>query len=389
MSVNSQEQVQLFDLLFGMSWEDPASDRQALAIRPGETLLTVTSGACNTLTLLLDDPGKVYAVDINPSQSYLLELKCAAVRSFDYDELRGFLGLAPSDKRMQMFERISGRLSEGASDYWAKNSESVSKGVIRAGRYESFVRLFNRFIGLMQGRKRLDGLFGCTTLAEQREFFDRRWNTARWRFLFKLLANKRVLAKRGLTTDYFKFDDGSTSFSDSFFLRAKRAICEIPIESNYFLAQYLLGRYRSEDAVPEYLLKKNLPIVRERLDRIEVITSDAQGWLSRRPDGCIDAFSLSNICELMSLQETERLLTEVARCARANARVCFRNLMVPRSVPDSLRSRFELNEELSRQLIARDRSFVYSRVQAFVIPGLEGQGNMRAAPAHEAVLNRP
>src|ERR1700688_4517816 len=71
MSVKSQDQVELFDLLFGMSWEDPESDRRALAIQPGETLLTVTSGACNTLTLLLEDPGKVYAVDINPSQSHL------------------------------------------------------------------------------------------------------------------------------------------------------------------------------------------------------------------------------------------------------------------------------------------------------------------------------
>src|SRR5580658_2307917 len=79
MSVKSQDQVELFDLLFGMSWEDPASDRGALTIQPGETLLTVTSGACNTLTLLLEDPGRIYAVDINPSQSYLLELKRAAV----------------------------------------------------------------------------------------------------------------------------------------------------------------------------------------------------------------------------------------------------------------------------------------------------------------------
>jgi S-adenosylmethionine:diacylglycerol 3-amino-3-carboxypropyl transferase len=67
MSVKSQDQVELSDLLFGMSWEDPASDRRALAIQPGETLITITSGACNTLTLLLEDPGKVYAVERSTS----------------------------------------------------------------------------------------------------------------------------------------------------------------------------------------------------------------------------------------------------------------------------------------------------------------------------------
>jgi S-adenosylmethionine-diacylglycerol 3-amino-3-carboxypropyl transferase len=97
------------------------------------------------------------------------------------------------------------------------------------------------------------------------------------------------------------------------------------------------------------------------------VTSDAQSWLGRQPNSSIDAFSLSNICELMSREETGRLFTEVTRAARAGARVCFRNLMVPRSVPETLESEIELKAELSRALIAEDRSLVYSRVQAFVV----------------------
>jgi S-adenosylmethionine-diacylglycerol 3-amino-3-carboxypropyl transferase len=376
MSVKSQDQVELFDLLFGMSWEDPASDRRALAIQPGETLITVTSGACNTLTLLLEDPGKIYSVDINPSQSYLLELKRAAVRHLEYDELRAFLGLVPSEQRLQVFERLRGDLSQAALRYWTSKAEAVREGVVGAGKYESFIRLFSRLLGLIQGKKRIDGLFRCATIEQQQDYFDRKWNTSQWRLLFKLFANKRVLAKRGLTADYFKFDDGSSSFSESFLSRARRAICEMPVESNYFLAQYLLARYRSEDAVPAYLLRDNLPIVRARLDRVEIVTCDAQSWLARQPASCIDAFSLSNICELMSPEETGRLFTEVARSARAGARVCFRNLIVPRGVPESLQSQIELNKELSRELIAQDRSFVYSRVQAFVV---NGKKNLPAA----------
>ena len=146
-------------------------------------------------------------------------------------------------------------------------------------------------------------------------------------------------------------------------------MCDIPIESNYFLAQYLLARYRSEEAVPAYLLRENLPVVRERLSRIELVTSPAQEWLSQQPDACIDCFSLSNICELMSPDETGRFFAEIARSARPGARICFRNLIVPRGVPESLQSEIQLQEELSRDLIARDRSFVYSRVRAFVVKG--------------------
>jgi S-adenosylmethionine-diacylglycerol 3-amino-3-carboxypropyl transferase len=367
MSVKSQDQVELFDLLFGMNWEDPESDRRALAIQPGETVTTISSGGCNTLTLLLEDPGKIYAVDINPSQGYLLELKRAAVRHLDYNELRAFLGLTRSGQRLQTFERLRGDLSGPALAYWTAKSEAIQNGVIYSGKYETFIRLFNRILAVIQGRKRIDGFFRCETLEQQKLYFDQRWNTFQWRLLFKLLINKRMLAKRGLTADYFKFDDGATSFADSFFRRTRNAMREIPVASNYFIAQYLRGSYLSEDAVPAYLLKENLPIVKARLDRIEIVTSDSQGWLARQAAVSIDAFALSNICELMSLDETGRLFAEVARTAKPNARICFRNLIVPREVPESLASVIEFQPELSRNLIAQDRSFVYSRVQALIV----------------------
>lgn len=367
MSVSSHDQVELWELLFGMNWEDPESDRRALMIQPGDILTTVSSGGCNTLTLLLEDPGKIYAVDINPSQSYLLELKCAAIRRLEYDELRAFLGLEPSDKRLQIFERLRCDLSEPALAHWTRKAGAIKDGIVYSGRYEAFIRLFNRCLALIQGKRRIEGFFQCDTLELQRAYFEDKWNTFQWRVLFKLLLNKHILAKRGLTTDYFKFDDGAASFADSFFLRAKKALCEIPIVSNYFIAQYLRGRYLNEDAVPPYLLKQNIPVVRDRLDRIEIVVSDAQGWLGRQTEASIDAFSLSNICELMSLEETGRLFAEVARSARPGARICFRNLMIPRSVPEVLASQIVLDDALSRELLAQDRSFVYSRVQAFTV----------------------
>ena len=88
-------QVEFPELLFGMSWEDPESDRRALRIQPGEVVVTIGSGGCNTFDLLLEDPGRIFAVDINPCQSHLLELKCAAIRRLDLDDLHAFLGLKP------------------------------------------------------------------------------------------------------------------------------------------------------------------------------------------------------------------------------------------------------------------------------------------------------
>ena len=359
------DQIALFHLLFANNWEDPVSDRRALQMQPGATVMTVTSGCCNTLTLLLDDPGKVYAVDINPTQSYLMELKCAAIRKLDHGELLAFLGLRPSADRMAVFERISGELSPAARAYWAGQEKGLREGIIHAGKFESLVRLVHGAIRLLQGRKRIEELFQCRSLAEQRAFFDRRWNTRRWRLIFRVLANKRVVARK-MDLDYFQFEDGSTSFPESFQRRFDRAICDIPIDGNYFLAWFLSGGYRDEGGVPEYLLKENLPVVRERLDRIENIVAPAQEWMANQPAGSVDGFVLSNIGELMSEDETNRLFEALVPVAAAGARVCFRNIVVPRGVPESLAGQIVLDAELSRELLATDRSFLYSRVHSYV-----------------------
>jgi len=76
---------------------------------------------------------------------------------------------------------------------------------------------------------------------------------------------------------------------------------------------------------------------------------------------------LSNICELMSLEDTERLFQQVYRTGRPDARIIFRNLMIPREVPESMASLIYKEEDLSRDLLAGDRSFVYSKVAAYRI----------------------
>ncbi len=83
------------------------------------------------------------------------------------------------------------------------------------------------------------------------------------------------------------------------------------------------------------------------------------------PAKSIDGFCLSNICELMSEADTKKLFNEVVRTARPGAKICFRNLMIPREVPDELKNIIVKNESLSAYLLANDRSFVYSKVSTY------------------------
>ena len=361
------DQVPIFKLVFTHNWEDPESDKAALKIKGKETVLAITSGGCNVLGFLLSDPELIYSIDINPAQSHVLALKIAAIQSLDFDSFAGFAGLKENKDRLELYKKIQPRLNTAAREFWDRHHQIVKKGFIMQGKYERFIRLAGKFINFLQGRKRVGGLFKEKTKEEQEIYFDTVWNTKRFHYIFKILFNKRMLAKRGLVADYFHFDDGSKSFAESFYNRARKAFRDIPIKGNYFLALYLQGKYQNEREVPAYFQEENFRIIKERVERILIITADAQGWIDSMPDKSIDCFALSNICELMSDKDTTRLFSGVLRTARHEGRLIFRNLMIPREVPDELKPGISKDESLSRQLYNNDRSFVYGKVAAYTI----------------------
>lgn len=362
-----KEQVSLYKLVFTQNWEDPESDQQALRIKAGESVMAITSGGCNVLGFLLYDPAVIYSIDINPTQSYILELKMAAIRCLDFDDFLSFSGLRKSTKRLFFYQQMVPYLSKEAAQFWNSQQKLLGKGFIMNGRYERFISLAAVFVNMLQGKKRVRGLFEEKTKGEQARYFDKVWNTRRFRFLFTLLFNKQMLAKRGLVADYFHFDDGSRSFAESFYNRSKKVLRDIPVKGNYFLSLYLLGKYRNEDELPPYLQKTKYNIIKSRLDRIHSFTAGAQDWIDTMPDQSIDCFALSNICELMSEKETTHLFGAVARSSRKNGRVVFRNLMIPREVPEKLRDIIVKDEELSSNLFQTDRSFVYGKVAGYTI----------------------
>ena len=66
--------------LYNMSWEDPRPDEEVLQINDSDVVLTLTSGGDNTLDLAIQGAAAVHSVDMNPAQSYLLELKKTAIQ---------------------------------------------------------------------------------------------------------------------------------------------------------------------------------------------------------------------------------------------------------------------------------------------------------------------
>ena len=71
------------DILYAQCWEDPEMDRIAFKIKPDDTVFSITSGGCNAMAFLIDDPQKVICLDMNRYQNYLLSLKINAFKTLD------------------------------------------------------------------------------------------------------------------------------------------------------------------------------------------------------------------------------------------------------------------------------------------------------------------
>jgi len=72
------------NLVYNACWEDPRVDRVALDLSPADNVLVITSAGCNALDYVLAGARHIHAVDMNPRQNALLELKLAAIRRLDF-----------------------------------------------------------------------------------------------------------------------------------------------------------------------------------------------------------------------------------------------------------------------------------------------------------------
>jgi S-adenosylmethionine-diacylglycerol 3-amino-3-carboxypropyl transferase len=172
-----------------------------------------------------------------------------------------------------------------------------------------------------------------------------------------------VLGRAGLDPTFFTYVSGIDDFGEHFRRRARQALVELPTEDNYFLAQICLGRFLNEKALPPYLQAENYEKLRETVGCIEIVTGELSQILAGEPADSIDAFNLSNVFEWVSETNFERLLKQIHRVARNEARLCYRNLLVRRRTPDHLHNLFRPYPVLGDRLLAQDRSFVYSHFE--------------------------
>jgi S-adenosylmethionine-diacylglycerol 3-amino-3-carboxypropyl transferase len=356
---------ELYDerLLYTACNEDTESELRALAIREGDRVLAVTGSGGRVLSLLPARPGAIVAVDFNPAQGHLLELKMAAFRRLAYDDVLAFLGverLAGREREALYRERLRPDLAPAAAAFFDREVAKIRRGILFEGAQERYFRTVARLLLLLR-RRRLGALFAAPTVEEQRRIYDERFDTPLWRASVRLLCNRfffRVLLR---DPSYFRHADVPGGVGGYLLERVAHSFRSHLFRENHFLALLAFGRYPGPACYPRYLRRASYDAVRDGLERVRVRAARIEGFLAEEAaPGSFDAFSLSDVSGWTDAAGFEALLGGIRRAARPGARYCWRNFLAKRRLPPSLEALFESDEALARELDERDASFGYT-----------------------------
>lgn len=167
------------EYIYSFTWEDARVDSRLLKITSDDVILALTSAGDNILSYALERPKRIHAVDLNPAQNHLLELKVAAFRGLDYQNFWNLFGEGKHDDFHKLLvEDLSPHLSSHAFDFWLhagpSTFDSRGKGLYFTGGSRHALKLISWLGSLLGIRKDMDKLGEAQTLAEQREIWTKR-----------------------------------------------------------------------------------------------------------------------------------------------------------------------------------------------------------------------
>jgi len=346
---------------YSMCWEDPLILSEALEVSEQDNVLSIVSGGENILSLLLKNPNKIIGIDIKKEQVYLIKLKIAGIMNLEFDEFVRFLGIKPSDNRIEIFNNIKKHLEKQEIEYWENHLDIIKIGIIHCGKLEKYLTKFRRYcLPLIISKKILNEFLLLDSLDKQEEYYNKYWNNLRFRFLFRLFFSRKGL-ESGRDKEYFKHSS-KDKISDYYLGRVKHSLIEIPIRTNFFMHYMLTGTIPVPFENHPYLDKNNFNKLRNilKLKKIEFINSDIYEFLKKSEKNSFSKFNLSDIFEAKTQEEYEFLLKEIVWVSKKRGIICYWNNLANRSEHFPINN-LKVDKNKSEELYKKDRVHFYSR----------------------------
>jgi len=335
-------------------WEDADVLLEGLSPVKGSKILSIGSAGDNSFSLLTSDAELVVAVDINKVQLYLIELKRVCILNLEQEETLAFLGFAFSDNREKCFHSLKDQLSPEARSYWESNVVLIKNGVIHQGKFEKYFQLFSgKILPWIHSNRTIEALFRVKTRDQQEQFYTDKWNTWRWRLLFKIFFSNYIMGKYGRDPEFLKQVEGSVS--EFIFGKAEHHLRSRTAQENFILRYTLTGSFDS--LLPHYLQKENYGKIRSNMGQLYLKAGFAQDAIKEY--GKFHGMNLSDIFEYMDQNQFRKTAKTLIDGTEKDGRFAYWNLMVPRRMSEIFPENLEYKKSDSRRLTDIDKGFFY------------------------------
>lgn len=368
------------NLVYNTCWEDPRLDRVALEFGPEDRVMVITSAGCNALDYAITGPKHVHAVDMNPRQNALLDLKKSAIRNLEFDDFFQLFGEGRMPGAKEIYrQKLRADLSDWSQNFWDKKIkwfDNKRKTFYFRGTSGAVAKALKVYTDrVIKIRPHLDRLMTAESLDEQKEIYEEHLKHKFWTGIVKFALNRdTTMSLLGVPKAQRKQIDSQYEGGLLQFLQdcLQSVFVDIPMKENYFWQLYMNGKY-SRECCPEYLTEAGFQTLKSGMvDRVSTHTNSVQGFLEQT-DQPISRFILLDHMDWLSDRFFPLLESEwqaIVNNATPDARIIWRSGGLETDFIDQVQIQhngqmtkisplLKYHQELANQLHQKDRVHTY------------------------------
>jgi len=358
-------------LVYNQCWEDPRCDRNLLDLTPESEVVMITSAGCNALDYLLDEPKKIYCIDVNYRQNALLELKKAIIENGHQEELVKFFREGHHTHADRFYwKSLRKSMPHFATRYWDKKIDYFMGGLIRPSFYFRgssglFAWFFYQAIQKNnQIKSNVQKMWTSATLEEQAEYWIKIKPS-----LFKLIKQAFNTSPMAMTLIGVPESQSNIVTSNSknniiSYLEnmLDHTFSKLSVKDNYFWYVYCFGKY-SKNCQPNYLKEDNFELLNKNTYKIRSYTQSVTEFLKERP-GQYTHFILLDHMDWMVKNEKEEIKKEwkqILKNSIPGTKILLRSAYEQIDfIPDFAKERLVFDDEKAKAEHLKDRVGTYA-----------------------------
>ena len=343
-------------IAYSTLWEDHNVLVKALAIDSSDNILSITSAGCNILSMLLENPNSITAIDLNPSQTAFFKLKLAGIKYLEHENFLKLFGYIPSSIAWDIYLELQDCIDIDTREYFDSRKEYFQTGLCHSGKLEKYFRGFAQKIsGSSKNVSEINAILTQSSLGEQKENLAKLFTTE-FNQAFLDYFDQSNQSKHGRDQEKYKHVK-EENIAKCLLERFQNCANTLLLADNFYTQYLMTGNYLSIDHSYPYLQDENFKKLKTLIHKVKVVTEQIEEHMSSCPHGTYTKANLSDIFEYMSQEDADLLLTQIAKQMNPGSRLAYWNLYIERNSQNV--TSLKRLDKLSQELKSMDRVWFY------------------------------